>query len=174
MAIIQEDIDEKLGIPIKVISDALSGEQYVLFYYVEKDTVEEILLSNISEVTECETYSDTFDVKIGQILSNCKENWNSRYCEGEFTKVCIQFQNSDKIRRRVEREGRGGKISDISSEWFYYEKEVRNPLDMLPWIRTFGCGAVVVESGKAELEEILYQEWKEVCVLNEFIDEECE
>ena len=78
------------------------------------------------------------------------------------TEVVIQFLAKEDVLKRVEAEGQGGTIIDISEEYFLYTISVRNPEEMLPWIRTFSFEAVVIRSGEAKLEKVLLQEWKEV------------
>ena len=62
--------------------------------------------------------------------------------------------------RRIEKEGHGGVIRKIEDGCYEYRIMVRDPKEMIPWIRSFGERAKVVFSGTSNIEETIQQDWK--------------
>lgn len=153
------------GAVLEIMHDKQYGEQCVYFLNMQDNSVEIIMLNDIEKVEIRDTMKPEDKVivqkSIEEVRTICNQNWGKKYTKGKLTEVVIQFLSEEKVRKRVELEGQGGKIVDISEGYFLYSIFVRNPEDMLPWIRTFSYEALVLRSGEAKLEEILLHEWEE-------------
>ena len=161
-----ENFEVRSGVVLEITHDGQYGEQYVYFLNMPEKLAEMIMLDDIEKV-EIQEHMKPEDIiimqkEIEEVRTICNQNWGKKYTKGKLTEVVIQFLSKEQVRKRVETEGQGGKIIDISEEHFLYTISVRNPEDMLPWIRTFSYEAIVIRSGEAKLEKILLQEWKEV------------
>ena len=61
---------------------------------------------------------------------------------------------------RLRREGHGGKIEILEEGVYRYTILVRDPVEMVPWIRSFGEQAEVAGSGEYRIERRIAGNWR--------------
>lgn len=98
---------------------------------------------------------------IAAFLDEC---WCTSGVNEELKEIVIEFRfDEDKepyILGRIEREGHGGKISRIEEGLYEYKIRLRDPNEMLPWIRSFGERAKVISSEGNNTIDTIANDWK--------------
>ena len=83
---------------------------------------------------------------------------------GDIYKIVIEIRIDEGkepfIIRRLQREGHGGQITKCEDGVYRYEIEIRDPLEMTPWVRSFGEYMKVVDDGGSGLIEHIKSEWR--------------
>ena len=64
------------------------------------------------------------------------------------------------ILNRLIREGHNGTISKLKAGVYEYRISLRDPKEIIPWIRSFGERAQVISSGDFEIEKTIEADWK--------------
>lgn len=154
-------------IPIKIIYDIVYGRQYIFSFSTE---AQEFIISRIDRIKKVKLGKEIKEEKLTIILekSNIEEKlWcTSNISESIDTTVKIEFKFNEKneffILERIKREGQHGKITKIDVGKYLFEIEVKDPKEMIPWIRSFGERARVIESGDFKIEEKIISDWEEL------------
>ena len=73
---------------------------------------------------------------------------------------CIDEQKEQYVLDRIRREGKDGKIEKIHDGLYNFSVGVNDPLEMTPWIRSFGERAKVIQSKDGVLENHLIQDYE--------------
>ena len=68
--------------------------------------------------------------------------------------------DSGRIISRIKCEGGKGKITRLDEYHHVYETEVIRPLEMIPWIRSFGSTVKVRRSSEHDLYERIKEDWE--------------
>lgn len=150
-------------IPVKLVHDSTYGRQYLIYadpneYRLSAVRLDKIISASCArKMTEKE--ADVVSNKKA-ILDNC---WCTSGLDSDTTEVEIKFfvdeEKEKYILRRINREGHGGSIDKVSEGEYVYRIKVRDPMEMIPWIRSFGERAVVVSSGDYPLKETMKNDW---------------
>lgn len=151
-------------LPVEVIHDSLYGRQYL--YGVS-------LKDNLSKVIRLDRMAS---VQLGRNLTpderrqqECLSKYSDEcWCTSDagcgLTEVVIEFRfDEDKekfILRRIKEEGHGGLIERKAPGFYEYRIQVRDPDEMIPWIRSFGERAKIIASGQRKTEIKIAQDWK--------------
>ena len=64
------------------------------------------------------------------------------------------------ILNRLVREGHNGTISKLVAGVYEYRISLRDPKEIIPWIRSFGERAQVISSGDFEIEKTIEEDWE--------------
>ena len=130
--------------PLKIVYDNLYGRTY-LFAYEYK--TEKITVFRVDRLYKIEQGSKTenvslIDEKRKWINEKLKTAWLVAYDEEKETTehVVLRFKNTPAIRARVENEGRHGSITKIEKNYFTYEIDVNDCVEMTNWVLNFGAG----------------------------------
>ena len=153
--IVKEDEVEFETIPIEIIHDSTYGRQY-LFCYNKQNGLLNMVRIDMVEASDIEQIK-----KRKNVIEGC---WCTSGVDREMTKVSIEFYFDEEkeafILQRIQREGHQGRIQRLDQNIYSYEVEVRDPMEMIPWIRSFGERAKVIESGDFKIEERIHHDWK--------------
>lgn len=154
-------------VPVKIIHDVFYGRQYLLSYSEEYNNFSTYRIDTIEDVKEGLKLDDDKFNKILEASSVEELCWcTSAVSSEKETLVKIEFSfDEDKeffILDRIKREGSNGIITKIEGGRYLYEISVKDPKEMIPWIRSFGERARVIESGKFKIEEQILSDWKEL------------
>ena len=163
-------------IPLKIIHECTYGRQYL--YCVEADArskdhcVEDnphpkalmIRLDKIDTVTAgLELNEDEYRAIAGAHYGE-EECWCTSGLGERLHRVTIEVLLDESregyILRRIIREGHGGTVTKRSDGVYEYAIEVRDPLEMIPWIRSFGEHMRVVDDDGTLLKEKMALDWK--------------
>ena len=64
------------------------------------------------------------------------------------------------ILNRLVREGHNGTISKLEAGVYEYRISLRDPKEIIPWVRSFGERAQVISSGDFEIEKTIEADWE--------------
>lgn len=151
-------------LPVKVIHDSTYGRQYLLFYDAKYQVVNATRIDLIDNASLGRNLTKE-EINIVEKNKNYDEKcWcTSAGANGE-QEIVIEFRfdedKEDYIYNRIVREGHGGKLSKIENNVFEYRNLLKDPNEMIPWIRSFGEHAKVISSGKAMTEKTLAKDWE--------------
>ena len=152
----KEEIEIKV-IPIKIVHDSIYGRQYLVSYNELEEKVSVFRIDRIKRIRiEDEAEAGVYQ-KAMQECERDKECWS-------ITEVKVEFlfdEDKEKfIFQRIQREGHGGKIEKLADGRYLYTILVRDPIEMIPWIRSFGERAKVLSSGTFQIEKLIEQEFR--------------
>lgn len=151
-------------VPIEVIHDSIYGRQYL--YCLDTDTrlARVVRLDRISSVAEGKKQSHADKEAAGALTTYSDECWCTSGIGQELTEIVIEFRFEEPgeqyILRRIHAEGHGGDITKLDDGIYEYRLKVRDPDEMIPWIRSFGERAKVISSGIKQTERKLAEDWK--------------
>lgn len=154
-------------IPIKIIHDMIYGRQYLFGF---NEYLNDFFMNRIDKIKKIDIKEKIEDNKINDILekSSIEEMlWcTSNVYNKDNTLVKIEFMFDEKaeyyILNRIKREGQNGKITKLDEGKYLFEIEVRDPQEMIPWIRSFGERARIIESGDFKIEKNIISDWREL------------
>lgn len=133
-------------LPLRIVYDNLYGRSYLIGYNFAFESFAVCRLDRIFSVELKEKFEDSDWIK------NKKEKLNSLLSTAwlvslnETTEhVVIEFNNTVPLRERVKNEGRHGKITEFNKDYFTFEIDVNDPIEMTNWILNFGSDCVVKE-----------------------------
>ncbi|SHK77523.1 Predicted DNA-binding transcriptional regulator YafY, contains an HTH and WYL domains [Anaerocolumna jejuensis DSM 15929] len=151
-------------LPVKVIHDSTYGRQYLYCYDAISDRQRVVRIDKIDSA-RCDRFLKSKEHKLIEGMDKfADECWCTSGVEEELKEIVVEFRfNEDKeafILRRIDKEGHGGKLIKKEDGNYEYRLKLRDPNEMIPWIRSFGERAKVLSSGDRHTEEIIAQDWK--------------
>lgn len=155
-------------IPIEAIHDSVYGRQYLYCFDIESVQPTVIRLDRMSRIS-CLRKLTKDEVKIKTSLKGYSDScWCTSGAEEKLTEIVIEFrfdeQKEKYILRRIQAEGHGGTINRLAEGLYEYRIKLRDPDEMIPWIRSFGERAKVISSGQKKTEQKIAEEWKKALV----------
>lgn len=151
-------------LPIRVIHECNHGRQYVLFYDLASETVK---TRRIDRISSAEMMGKADDEIIGKAVKESELEESSWCTSGLYfdqDEVKIEFRIDDEseqyVIERIKREGKNGTIESVAPGLYLYTIMVKDPLEMTPWIRSFGERAKVVYSKDGVLEKHLLEDYE--------------
>lgn len=120
------------------------------------DSVTSVLNEGVSEKSQL---IDTEMVKKYSESFWCTSGINTKLKE-----IVIEFSFDEKkesfILKHIYDEGHGGTVNKLSDNKYEYRLQLRDPNEMIPWIRSFGECARVISSGGMQTEKVIVDDWK--------------
>lgn len=130
-------------IPLKIIYDNLYGRSYLFAICEEK--IITLRLDRIFQINLGEKFDkDYVESRLKELNETLKTAWLVSTNETA-EHVVIRFTNSPSILERVKNEGRHGHISKQNKNYFIYEIDVNDSLEMTSWVLTYGSQCKVME-----------------------------
>lgn len=151
-------------LPIRVIHECNHGRQYVLFYDLASETVKTRRIDRISSAEMMGKADDDIISKAVEESELEESSWCTSGLYFDQDEVKIEFRIDDEseqyVIERIKREGKNGTIESVASGLYLYTIIVKDPLEMTPWIRSFGERAKVVYSKDGVLEKHLLEDYE--------------
>lgn len=152
-------------VPVKIIHECTYGRQYLLcMEYGGENAASMIRLDRISTVKIGSKLPKEVLRKAIDKTSDEERCWSTSGLGGDIYKIVIEIRIDEGkepfIIRRLQREGHGGQITKCEDGVYRYEIEIRDPLEMTPWVRSFGEYMKVVDDGGSGLIEHIKSEWR--------------
>lgn len=151
-------------LPVRVVHDSIYGRQYLHCYDESVRRVRELRLDRLAEVRDGESAGQG---RYEDAVLRCeagRECWSISGVNNGLTQVEILFRSGAGKERvllnRLRREGHGGKIEILEEGVYRYTILVRDPVEMVPWIRSFGEQAKVAGSGEYRIERRIAGNWR--------------
>lgn len=149
-------------IPVKIFKDDYNRERLL----AKKD--DRYVSYKLSKIMQLKKTTDTYDNElycdiVGKSFSMTRIDMVSDLNETVLVEVDFKiFEDKEfYILERLEREKKQGKIQKISNKYWKYSIEVLEPIEMIPWLRSFGEFAKVIQSDKHDLKEKISKNWEE-------------
>ena len=152
------------ALPIKIIHDSIYGRQYLLFYSKDFDCVNSIRIDRLksAEIGNKLTAQEKTLVLQNKDYDNLC--WSVSALKAEPQEIVINFYFDEikeyYIMNRLKREGHGGQIYKQSEGVYEYRITLRDPKEIIPWVRSFGERAKVISSGVYEIEATIAADWE--------------
>ena len=161
-----DDISEV--IPIRIIHDCSYGRQYLLCVEysgnVDIGPARMIRLDRINDVLPGIKIDVALSTKATEEIKNAEQCWCTSGLRDPIHRVLIEIITTEKsepyIIRRLYREGHGGSITKTANGIYQYRIYVKDPLEMTPWIRSFGEYMRVIDDDGTGLAERISTDWK--------------
>ncbi len=160
---LSNQLEEEL-LPVKVIHDSTYGRQYLCAFSTHYEK-RKIVRLDLIESIRCDRKmtQDELTVVDG-IIAFLDECWCTAAIDEDLREVVIHFifdeEEEPYVFRRIIKEGHDGDVKRLEKNKYEYRLRVRDPREMIPWIRSFGERAKVVSSGEYDLSRLLSEEWK--------------
>lgn len=161
-------------IPLHIVYDYLFARWYVVgaeFEQLSEQPLQRLRIDFITKMENSSTIqSEEWETWRAKALQELEKAWCITYRE-DTEKVRIKFtfypvdQQENFIKKRVEEQGQWGKIIEEKDRSFIWEVDVNDAYELIPWIRSFGSSATVLEP--QHLREKIATSWKEVAQLYE-------
>lgn len=151
-------------LPIKVIHECTYSRQYLLYYDLAE---EKIITRRIDKIISADIKKSVSEDVLEKALRKSVSAENAWCTSGvglSPEEVKVEFHiNEEKeqyVLERIRREGKGGNIEKISTGIYVFSIRVSDPLEMTPWIRSFGERAKVIYSKDGALEKHLIEDYE--------------
>lgn len=131
-------------VPIKIIYDNLYGRTYLFVYDKNSDSTFPLRFDRIFHIEIDKEYENKqlINTKILNIEEKLKTAWLVS-TNDKSEHVVLKFKNTPAIMARVQNEGRHGKITKVTDDFFIYEIDVNDSVEMTNWVLNFGSNCKV-------------------------------
>ena len=150
-------------VPLQIFVSSRSGRRF-LCAYIEKtkrftcfrlDTIKSVMLREPSE--EYEELQEKLD-KNRQYLWGVSFQGPERHHLDTLTMTLQILPEEHYIAERLQREGRGGTVTQIGKDVYQYQKETFDCNEMMPWVRTFTGRILSLKCTAKSIEKRFYQD----------------
>lgn len=159
-----DDDTKRKVLPSHVIHDSTYGRQYLYCFDLIRNVQSVIRIDKILSVCSLRKMQSEELRIIDGMAVFLNECWCTSGVNEELKEIIIEFRfdesNEGFILRRIEREGHGGQISRIEAGLFEYRIRLRDPNEMIPWIRSFGERAKVISCEGKNVIDTIANDWK--------------
>lgn len=166
----QEPIE---AFPVIVIHDSTYGRQYLYCFDNSNNKQRVIRVDKITSVKPRKTMDSKEKSIVESMKCFIKECWCTSGISEDLKELIIEFRFDEEkeayILRRIEYEGHGGEITKKMDGVYEYKIKVRDPDEMIPWIRSFGERAKVISSEGRNTRETIANDWKKAVMNYESI-----
>lgn len=126
--------------PLKIMVSTQTGRQYLLGYHKESSRIIMIRMDNIADLTLLLQEENT-DLYENAYKEMKKHLWGVSVTENMHTDrvdmVLRVEPHEGYVVSRLEREKRCGEVTKVDDTHYRFTADVYDPLEMIPWIRTF-------------------------------------
>lgn len=154
------EIDYNLGYPnskklakfknciaLRIVYDNLYGRTYLFTYDEAEDKINTLRFDKIYSIKIKGNYKniDLVESKQDELCKKLETAWLVSTDNEELEHVVIEFKNTPSNRARVENEGRHGVITKFDDDFFTYEIDVNDHIEMINWVLNYGSSCRVRE-----------------------------
>lgn len=155
-------------IPLKIVYDSMHGRHC---FFCFDETENRIKSYNVNEIYEYDFADEIFNPEEYEGYKSLSDDYFtasgvSLKAENKLIPVVLDIftgpdrNDSGRIISRIKCEGGKGKITRLDEYHHVYETEVIRPLEMIPWIRSFGSAVKVRRSSEHDLYERIKEDWE--------------
>lgn len=156
-------------IPLKILVSVQGGRRYLAAYNLKMHRMISMRLDNIKSISvkeKCEGY-ESYQSQLNKMLPH---TWGVSFKDGrntEHLEMTLEILPHEQyILNRFEREGRMGKLIQISDTVYQYSIDVYDSLEMLPWVRTFIGRIIELKGDNSLVVQTFYQDLELMLNLN--------
>lgn len=153
------------AIPLKIHSSVQTGRNYLIMYYEPQKRLFSIRLDSVKSVSIgelCEKYDKRYEYYEKNKCCLWGTSFGKKRIYGQKEKLHIEIlidENTEGfIIKRLEREGRNGRVTKIEDGRYAYDAEVFDANEMSPWIKTFIGRIALFDTTNIELKERFYND----------------
>lgn len=148
-------------VPVKILIGTQTGRSYVCGLSMEDGVCNMYRLDNIEKVRRGEVFADKKTaVEAGEEFM--KHIWYTSFNNDRqiyHLEMVLRIEEQEMyILRRLEREGKQGRIEELGDNEYRYSIDVYDPGEMIPWLRTFTGRVVSLKCNDKETEELFYRD----------------
>ncbi len=154
------DKEEKIVFPWKIYISTETGRQYLLGLtdgrptFLRLDRVETAKLGDVDE--KAAVKEEILAGKLPHLWGVSGGDWETVY----HVEMVVRLESSESfVIDRMQREKRCGRVSLVSPGLWKYEADVYDPLEMLPWLRTFIGRIESLSSNHPKLEKRFFADF---------------
>ncbi len=146
-------------VPVKIMVSTQGGRCYLHCFSLKKGAIRNIRIDRIHSVELLDECLE-FNTYLHKSAEKRKNMWGAAIKDRvETVKITLSINSSEKyILERLEKEKRNGTITKIGDELFSYETNCYDAMELLPWIRSFTCRIVKLESSCNTLVKTFYND----------------
>ena len=153
-------------IPLKIMSSAQTGRQYVIAHVLKQKRFKAFRLDNITDIKLLEPCLDFENLK-KKFKEAEKYLWGVSFGRGDGTKDTIEFtvkfrDDEEHIYRRLVREKRCGIVELIGKNEARFTATVFDAHEMLTWVRTFIMRITELHVSDKSLEEHFWDDVRQM------------
>lgn len=158
------DEKEEIIIPIKIIHECTYSRQYLLYYRVNNECIR---TKRIDKIVSVDIKATVEDLDLNRAYQEA-EAMDNAWCVSNVgcipDEVKIEFYINEEtelyVLERIKREGKNGTLKKVESGVYLFTIKVSDPLEMTPWIRSFGERAKVVYSKDGSLQKHIIEDYE--------------
>ncbi len=155
-------------LPLRIIQDEITGRQYLVCYMTEEKCLESLRLDQIlsAEDSSIQLTGEEFHTA-DTLLQGVEYSWTAspaNLSEAHTVQIEFRYRGQDRNRYRLKSEGTEGVIRVVDENTDLYTVTVTDPMEMVPWIRSFGSCARVLPSSDETVETMrrkVIHDWEE-------------
>ncbi len=154
-------------LPLRIIQDEITGRQYLVCYMTEENCLESLRLDQILSAEDSSTSLGEEVLTAYTLLQGMENAWTAspaNLSETHTVQIEFRYRDQDRNRYRLKSEGTEGVITVVDENTDLYTITVTDPMEMVPWIRSFGSCARVLPSSDEVAEEMrrkIIHDWEE-------------
>ena len=150
------------GIPLKIFVSTRTGRRYLCLYHKRGQRLANLRLDSIKKlvlmdsVPSYEEYQHILSQNLSKVFGVSFGNVHTM----DYIKLTLSIHEPTEnfILKRLEREGRNGRITRVAENIYTYEAEVFDGNEMIPWIKTFTGRILYFDSNNSYLKRKFYQD----------------
>ncbi len=157
-------LSEYTCVPLKIFVSATTGRRYLCVYNKKSNRFFNYRLDHIKSIKLLNTYTD-IAVLNEKLARHIDKVWSVSFggrnrSEIITMKLYINEETEQYILKRIEREGRGGKLTRVDENTFIYTVELFDSNDISPWIKTFMGRIIQLEGTNTHVVNRFYNDIK--------------
>jgi hypothetical protein len=150
------------GIPLQIFVSVQSGRRYVCLYSERSRRFHNCRLDYIKKVSLLDEFAGYEDLR--QKLEKAKTYcWGVSFGGAERKQILrmklhIDEEKEGYVLERLKREGRGGEISHVGKDTYFYTKELFDATEMMAWVKSFTGRILSLEGTNREAIDYFYRD----------------
>lgn len=157
-----QQVQNMEGIPLKIFVSTRTGRRYLCLYHKRGQRLANLRLDSIKKlvlmdsVPSYEEYQHILSQNLSKVFGVSFGNVHTM----DYIKLTLSIHEPTEnfILKRLEREGRNGRITRVAENIYTYEAEVFDGNEMIPWIKTFTGRILYFDSNNSYLKRKFYQD----------------
>lgn len=153
------------GVPMKILTSTRTGRRFLCLYGLKSKYFTCVRMDSIKNV-ELSDIIDNYSTIQDKLKSCYPYLWGVTFgantqSHTDVIKLTLKIREDEPfIIERLQREGKGGRITHVDSNIYTYEKEVFDTNEMIPWIRTFTGRIIDIECSCKQTKQLILDDMK--------------
>ena len=150
---------------MKILTSTRTGRRFLCLYGLKSKYFTCVRMDSIKNV-ELSDIIDNYSTIQDKLKSCYPYLWGVTFgantqSHTDVIKLTLKIREDEPfIIERLQREGKGGRITHVDSNIYTYEKEVFDTNEMIPWIRTFTGRIIDIECSCKQTKQLILDDMK--------------